>query len=574
MRRTWVAVLLAVAAVPLTATGAAATPTGPFIVFDSSTPGHSTYTIRDGEHGTDAKHPGVGAVISPDGSLIALLVGPKGHASVAVEARGSDDYQVISPGGYDWARWTARGLVGARTTSSGAHVFAVLDPTGATPPVDLPDVHDAIPVWSPDARFVADRNVTGGVLITDTAGRNPYLLSSTQVGYDVDPELWSPDGRRLAIQTDPCAGGSAMVDLVASRETTTVLPAAFRPWAVEPGGQRLIGVTEDVDDRCEDQADTLNAVDIDGSHLTKLADHTYGASVGGTVDATTDATAPGAVTELSATARPSLIDLSYRLPADADRAGVTIRYAIGDVAPASISDGLDGGEAYGPTAELRHLPPDTTYSIAVFSRDWSGHVGPVATVTTTTPHALADALTPMTDVGVPYGKRVTVRTRLTRLDDDAPQAGVRLVVRRTIGKRTRTVGTVTTSSKGIATYSTTITRRQKLTLLVRPSVDHSGASASEVVHAQPHITFLVPAQFPRSRHLIVTVKVTPAVLGPFQGQVSWYANGSQHVTLHFRDGVAHVDVGPFPYSHERLTAWVYGTNGGAEASRPVLRTAR
>jgi PKD repeat protein len=118
-----------------------------------------------------------------------------------------------------------------------------------------------------------------------------------------------------------------------------------------------------------------------------------------------DTTAPGPVTTLVVSAvTDSRIKLGWTNPGDVDFAGVTIRRLVGDVAPATITEGTSVAVPASPTSTSftdTGLSAVTQYSYAIFARDRAGNSaaavkvvgwtaehppGPTAAVLSISPH--------------------------------------------------------------------------------------------------------------------------------------------------------------------------------------------
>ena len=163
---------------------------------------------------------------------------------------------------------------------------------------------------------------------------------------------------------------------------------------------------------------------------------------------------PPAVSGLHATAgEANAAALAWTAPAGtADFAGVELRYNLGATAPTSVTDGLDGCRLLSPTGTITGLPAGQQLSISVFSRDWSGNIGPPASITVITPIYDGSTLTGRGDpFDFAYGTRSTVTGRLTDTHTGAGLPGVTLTIsRRTWGTTDpfTAIGSVTTTADG------------------------------------------------------------------------------------------------------------------------------
>ena len=125
---------------------------------------------------------------------------------------------------------------------------------------------------------------------------------------------------------------------------------------------------------------------------------------------------PPAVSGLHATAGvANAAALAWTPPAGTpDFAGVELRYNLGATAPTSVTDGRDGGRLLSPSGTITGLPAGQQVVVSVFSRDWSGHVGPPMSILLTTPAYDGSTLTARgTPFDFAYGTRSTVSGQLT-----------------------------------------------------------------------------------------------------------------------------------------------------------------
>ena len=111
----------------------------------------------------------------------------------------------------------------------------------------------------------------------------------------------------------------------------------------------------------------------------------YMKSIGAFPGAPSNSTAPGPVTSLTGSVSGNNVTLSWANPADADFASLRVRRAAGAAAPATIADGTKVDVAHAATSLTdRDLSPSTTYSYAIWARDYAGNYSTRATVTVTT----------------------------------------------------------------------------------------------------------------------------------------------------------------------------------------------
>ena len=262
-------------------------------------------------------------------------------------------------------------------------------------------------------------------------------------------------------------------------------------------------------------------------------DNALSSSIGGlTVDDVNGA--PPAVTDPAASVSPSFVHVSWASPASTpDFAGVEVRYALGSTPPATVTDGLDGGRLLTTSRDLGPLPPDQDVAISVFSRDWSGHVGPAATTVATTPHTSTSTLTATASPGdIVYGHSSTIGATLTRAYDHAPLSNMPVTVATRPWKTTgpfvdRT--TILTDAAGKLSYlqipgisydyelryagdadyaATTATTRIRVAHRVTDKLDHASAPAGTYAH----LTATVAPSYPDGK--TYTCRNTPPVPSP------------------------------------------------------------
>src|SRR6266571_4445626 len=264
-------------------------------------------------------------------------------------------------------------------------------------------------------------------------------------------------------------------------------------------------------------------------------DNALSSSIGGlTVDDVNGA--PPAVTDPAASVSPSFVHVSWASPASTtDVAGVEVRYALGSTPPATVTDGLDGGRLLTTSRDLGPLPPDQDVAISVFSRDWSGHVGPAATTVATTPHTSTSTLTATASPGdIVYGHSSTIGATLTRAYDHAPLSNMPVTVATRPWKTTgpfvdRT--TILTDAAGKLSYlqipgisydyelryagdadyaATTATTRIRVAHRVTDKLDHASAPAGTYAH----LTATVAPSYPDGKTYLQKYTTRAVTLGP------------------------------------------------------------
>jgi hypothetical protein len=115
---------------------------------------------------------------------------------------------------------------------------------------------------------------------------------------------------------------------------------------------------------------------------------------------------PGPVTEVSATAGNTSVELRWVNPGDSSLTGVMIRRSVGYTPPASASAGTLVADVAKPTAVFTDtgLVSNTQYSYALFAHDAAPAFAPGATVTATTTATTTGPPGPVTGVTATAGK--------------------------------------------------------------------------------------------------------------------------------------------------------------------------
>jgi chitodextrinase len=285
-------------------------------------------------------------------------------------------------------------------------------PTAGGSAVDIPDTDQTqMPSWSPDGAFLA-APTAGGFLLVTPDGKQRSLVAAA--GHFFGDPAWSPDGTTILFNDTNYGGsGGPTHDLNAYSVATGVIAqlvpgASSAAWDAD--GQHFY------DRSASGALERRSASGVLDPAFTAVAG-ADNPSVGGGTAPAPDAVAPGPVTGLSVTAGASQVTLHSTLPADADIAGVIVRYAQGNVAPATVTDGIPGDRAPSGEIVVRRLLADTQYSFSVFAVDWSGNVSAATSVATTTPHQVVTTFRTRTSrETVVYGGTVTESARLIRED--------------------------------------------------------------------------------------------------------------------------------------------------------------
>jgi hypothetical protein len=239
------------------------------------------------------------------------------------------------------------------------------------------------------------------------------------------------------------------------------------------------------------------------------------------------APAPVAAT---ATATINGIDIVAAPQPETDAAGILVRYAVGDVPPATPSDGLPAGRSVDGRLSLRRLLADTTYGVSVFPLDWSGNSGPPTSLVARTPHEVATTLVMS---GVPqfifYGRTIDVRGRLIREDTGEPVVGVPV---RLFGhlrnQPDRLLATLTTDADGVVTSRRLPSGGSRYTLRYDGSDPLQTSAQSAVTNVRTVVTArLSTTSALRGRPASVAVQLRPAMANTRVFVDQWVSNSSR-----------------------------------------------
>ncbi|MBY8871819.1 S8 family serine peptidase [Micromonospora sp. PLK6-60] len=161
--------------------------------------------------------------------------------------------------------------------------------------------------------------------------------------------------------------------------------------------------------------------------------------------------APGAVTALTAKGVYRGVALSWTLPALTDLDQVIVRMAAGTTPPTSPTAGTSVYAGTGSSVTASNLTAGTSYAFAVWVKDRSGRLSPVATARATgTTASITSSVTSLT-----FGKTVQVSGKVLRKDNGAAIAGVpvELMARRKGTSTFTRVATVTSNSVGYVAFT-------------------------------------------------------------------------------------------------------------------------
>ncbi|MEV0153010.1 S8 family serine peptidase [Micromonospora sp. NPDC050686] len=161
--------------------------------------------------------------------------------------------------------------------------------------------------------------------------------------------------------------------------------------------------------------------------------------------------APGAVTALTAKGVYRGVALSWTLPALTDLDQVVVRMAAGTTPPTSPTSGTSVYAGTGTSVTASNLTAGTSYAFAVWVKDRSGRLSPVATARATgTSASITSSVTSLS-----YGKTVQVSGKVLRKDNGAAVAfvPVELMARRKGTSTFTRVATVTSNSVGYVAYT-------------------------------------------------------------------------------------------------------------------------
>lgn len=448
------------------------------------------------------------SALSPDGSRLAVERADGLHV---VGVAGDDDVRV-DPGPWTDLAWNRSGLYGENVVELGSDSFpgplTRIDPNGSSARVVL-GAH-SIGV-SPDGRFTLDYSVAGeGVGVADVSGHNAQLLA--HVGHVDFAGGWSPDGTRLGVNVDSAAkiltvatGSVAATGFDGSTDTT--------PLAFTADGQEtyLAPLWIDRDDDGNEFPAGLDVADANGNNPRTLVNDTslLSFSAGGGQQFTPDPVAPGAVSDVTAAVRPESEVLQWTAPADLDFAGVDVRYARGSRAPTTPADGIPGGSAF-TRATLVGLAADTTYSAALFPRDWSGNTGAPTTITFTTEHQRVVSVMHPGGMFMPYlGSRSPAIVRYTHADHTPiPGLPVR-VIRQYNDHPARTIATLTTNARGEVAWRQRWTQPTTVTFTTTASATNTASSIEVNALVQPRFTVTRPRVVRIGHPFTVTISGPP-----------------------------------------------------------------
>jgi hypothetical protein len=467
-----------------------------------------------------------GPTVSPDGTKIAFW---RGSTLWTANTDGSAARALgtfTSPQGVSWSPDDTRIVVGLW-----GHGLVIVNVATKAVTAIPNSSGESSPQWSPDGTLIM--SVSGYQVLQRPDGSSRVARAGARTG------KWSPDGTEV-LSLD-AATNLDIVNLLSG--ATTLVWSLFGDLSLTAlawgGRDPYVGVVFDVPwlptpyfyiDRLDrDQRDPT-----DPSGL-RVADNALYPSVGGLTPDDVNGTPP-AVSGLAAAVSPSFVHLSWTAPASTpDFAGVEIRYALGSTPPATVTDGLDGGRLITTSRDLGPLAPDQDVAISVFSRDWTGHVGPAASTIVTTPHLTATTLTAAASPpDIVYGHSSTITATLTRTYDHAPLSLTPVTI---ATRHTNTTDpftdrtTILTDATGKLSYlqipgigydyqlryagdtdnaAVTATTRIRVAHRVTETLDHASAPAGSYVH----LTATVAPSYPDGKTYLQKFTTRAITLGP------------------------------------------------------------
>lgn len=432
LRAGFVAVTIALIGVNVPGSTAEAITRTPVLAYQSigSSPGIYTANL-DGTHAVLRIPGGSMPLVSPDGTKIAYerYVRPTYQLYVASITGTGAIHLADNPVGYAWSPDSTR------LVASVANRLVILTvATGAS--VVIPGSTGEIqPQWSPDGTLIAGAVYTGRTPMDQVLQRPDGTGRSLRANTFTGP--WSPDGLNM-LQIAPSRNCLCAVDVLTRatqsiaflRESFGYVGAAWAQPTSDIAPSAFIAVDGNVPYLPKTPI-TIYRFTAEVNNGVQIATNAVYPSAGGFTVTDSNGTPP-AVTSLTATPSPSYVALAWQAPAaTSDFAGAEVRYALGTTPPAQVTDGFDGGRLLSSTRTLGPFPPDQPIAISVFSRDWSGNVGPAVTQLVTTPHQAAVTLTAhASPFDLVYGQRSTVSVSLTRTYDGAPLTSTALTVAR------------------------------------------------------------------------------------------------------------------------------------------------
>ena len=467
----------------------------------------------------------------------------------------NSSYPKVSPDGSRIAYFNSAGSWVANIDGSSPHRLAM----GTAYPID----------WSPDGTQVL-LSATNGLVIADATTGAHHVIPNTS---DTRSGSWSPDGTLIAY-AGPRADEQV---LIRPDGTGKTLRAGFYSGDWSPTGtQMVVFIIDEVADQDVITGALSNILPIPSNEgvaeMTWTPDGTgtcatfssfptpdfpvngfngvicphasiAGASQpsmgGGPRPADTNGV-PGPVTGLSATASPSTVALHWTPPASTpDFAGVSVRYALGNTPPATVTSGIDAGRLLGTSDSLQGLPPDQTVSISVFSRDWSGNVSAPATATVTTPHQTLTALTAhASPFDMTYQTRSVITGTLRDSFHNTVIAGATLTVARRVWQTTGAflpLGTVTTNAQGAFSFTQAPSISYDYLISYAGDANRSPASFDQRIRIAHKVSIAANrTSAPAGSPILLTAHTLPVL-----------ANGKSYLAVRNAFGAA-VRLGPHP----------------------------
>jgi hypothetical protein len=419
--------------------------------------------------------------LSPDGTRLLSFLEAKDIYSTIHYSDGSPPVVYrASIGQFGWAP-DGRHLLGAN--SLGLVTFDA--DTGATSVI--PGTTDLTSArWSPDGTFIVARAGAATVSIRpDGTGRTPFTGTLPT----------SPNGR-WTLSVNATEDHVSAVDVITG-EVTEVITASdlapgstYRDWTWGRADDTVIELYVRRDGTTVQRF--VHSLSPAGSATSStVAVGMVRHWVGGVVPADTNGSPP-AVTGLAAVSSPGTLALSWSPPVGVtDFAGVDVRYALGTTPPATPTAGLDAGRILASTRTLTPLPPDQPVAISVFSHDWSGNVGPAASIVVDTPHqSLTTLAVRASPFDLVYGTRSTVTATLRALPGGSGVAGAPITVQRrrwNTADPWTTTGTITTDATGVASFVQIPGASTEYRLLFAGDTDHMASQGSARIRVAPRV---------------------------------------------------------------------------------------
>lgn len=527
---------------------------------------------------------GLDPAVSPDGTRLAFGLRDGSAVQLWTSALDGSDRRRLTSGPAvsstpDWSPDGTRLALTRYTVPAGTPSLAVVDADGTDGRVVPGSTGLAAASWSPDGTLLAFSS-RQGVGVVGPDGRGRTLLPGAAGTPD-----WSPDGRSLALAVQGGDEGYVLrYDLATGRTQRLTEFAGYhvlwqRAVHAPAGGLYTDIVTESFPDASGTTTSGryLEHRDADGTSRSafRTADGTSRPGPQAAPPPARDGVVPLPVAA-TATAAPGRVDVETGARPEPDAAGVVVRYALGDVPPATPQDGLPGGRSVTGRLTVADLPPSTRVALSVWPLDWSGEVGPRSTAQATTPAQEPTALElTATPEPVPHGGQVVLRARLTRHGQPFAGAPVALYGHRD-GQPDALLSRLTTDGDGRVAVPRTPSADTRYTLRYEGEGDLLPSAASVLVHDRAVLRAAPsPTMVRRGGSATVRVQVRPASPG---GTVRLYQllgdrTVAQTSGRQDRYGVVRLSVATSVRGTHRLLAYA-GAPGHGEGSAEARVTVR